>query len=309
MKIDRMKADKSSTNLIAEDKSKHRIAVTIKGEAPVTDSMGSNAFGNDRAGKGTREWSDFSYNICLGCEHECLYCYARMMRSRFDASMRPPGAWGRQQLNPTSRLAAEVSAKGLVMFPTSHDIMPSFLPACLTTIKNLLVRNKVLIVSKPHLPVVRVLCRELVEHKRDLLFRLLSIGSLRKSTCAFWEPGAPPPGERFAALKHAFGKGFATSVSVEPMLEDLQGTCDLVAKVQQYVTDTVWIGKMQRIPRKLNAHVEGFDEAAQKIKAQQSDEKILALVNALEGNPKVRWKDSVKAVLEEAATRSHLPIS
>ena len=83
------------------------------------------------------------------------------------------------------------------------------------------------------------------------------------------------------------------------MLEDWQKTCDLVAEVEPYVTDTVWVGKMQRIPRKLNSHVKGFERAVAKIKADQTDDKILELVKALQGHHKVRWKDSIKDVMQD----------
>ena len=85
-------------------------------------------FEDERTGTGTKEWSNFSYNICKGCEHGCLYCYAKAQACRFDKPMRIPGQWNRQKLNPTRRaLGAEVGAKGVVMFPTSHDITPRFL--------------------------------------------------------------------------------------------------------------------------------------------------------------------------------------
>jgi len=179
-------------------------------------------FDDERTGTGTKEWSNFSYNICKGCEHGCLYCYAKTQACRFDKPMRIPGQWNRQKLNPTRRaLGADVGAKGVVMFPTSHDITPRFLRQSLQTITNLLRNNQVLIVSKPHLAVVRALCKELAGQKDKILFRF-TIGSLKKSTCAFWEPGAPPPRERISALHHAFNQGYATSVSIEPMLEEYE---------------------------------------------------------------------------------------
>jgi valyl-tRNA synthetase len=86
------------------------------------------------------------------------------------------------------------------------------------------------------------------------------------------------------------------------MLEGREEICKLVAEVEPFVTDTVWVGKMQRIPRKQNAHVKGFAEAVTKIKAQQTDSEILELVKALKGHSKVRWKDSIKAVLKKSGT-------
>jgi hypothetical protein len=256
----------------------------------------------NRDGKGTKEWSDISYNICRGCEHGCLYCFAKSQACRFKsgARFRIPGEWQKQKLNPNrTGLGREVKPLGVVMFPTSHDITPSFLPQSLATIKNLLLKNEVLIVSKPHLSVVKSLCKELADSKAKILFRF-SIGSLKPEQCAFWEPGAPSPLERIAALRHAFERGFQTSVSIEPMLDDRAGICELVAAVEPFASESIWIGKMQRIPMKQNAHVPTFADEVEKIRLRQTDGEILQLVADMKGRGKIRWKDSIKAVLKEA---------
>ena len=42
--------------------------------------------------------------------------------------MRAPGGWAKQRLNPNRKsLGREVGRKGVVMFPTSHDITPRYL--------------------------------------------------------------------------------------------------------------------------------------------------------------------------------------
>jgi DNA repair photolyase len=123
---------------------------------------------------------------------------------------------------------------------------------------------------------------------------------LKPEQCAFWEPGAPTPQERIEALRHAFEHQFQTSVSIEPMLDDRAGICDLVSVVEPFVTDTIWIGKMQRIPQKNNSHVPNFAAELARIRTWQQDGEILELVSALTGRSKVRWKDSVKAVLEKS---------
>lgn len=250
-----------------------------------------------RNGKGTKEWADYSYNFCVGCEHGCRYCYAWTMACRWNEVMRRPGEWQKQTLNPNrAAFGAEVGAAGVVMFPTSHDITPQFLSQAVNTLRNLLANNQVLFVSKPHLTVVTTICEEFKRHKSDLLFRF-TIGSLDADLAAFWEPGAPSPQERIEALKYAYKKGYATSVSIEPMLDTRENTRKLVAAVEPYSTDTVWIGKMQNIPRKHNSHVQDFALAAKRIKMQQTDQEILALVSDLKHHPKVRWKDSITAVL------------
>lgn len=260
-------------------------------------------FAESRNGTGTKEWSDASYNICRGCEHQCRYCYAWTDISRFNKGFRDAEDWAKQKLRTNTALGADAGNRGVVMFPTSHDITPAFLPQSLETIKNLIANgNEVLVVTKPHRDVIAALCDGLREHEDRILFRF-TIGSLAEATCAFWEPGASPPTERLAALRHAFEAGFQTSVSVEPMLEDLDGTRAVVEAVEPFVTDTIWLGKMNRMPRKRNAHVPGFGEAAEKIDAHRKDNRILALVDAFAGHPKIRWKDSVKKVLEKHGRR------
>ena len=82
----------------------------MRGEKHMTNDK--TTFDDKRTGKGTKERSDFSYNICKGCEHGCLYCYARSHASRFDEQIRIPDKWRQQKLNPTRRaLGAEVGAK------------------------------------------------------------------------------------------------------------------------------------------------------------------------------------------------------
>jgi len=256
-------------------------------------------------GNGTREWSDFSYNICIGCSHGCLYCYAKSFRARFDEDVWIPGNWERQQLRPRAKLGADLKGQGVVMFPTTHDLTPEFLPEATMTIRNLLNGgNQVLIVSKPHLSVVRHLCQEFGSQRSRILFRF-TIGALDDDLLSFWEPGAPTAMERLAALRHAFAAGFATSVSVEPMVDAVGATVVLVNTVSPLVSDTIWIGKMQRVPIKLNAHVPGFTEARETIRLQQTDSEILRLVQMLQCHTKVRWKDSIKAVMERAAANNN----
>ena len=95
--------------------------------------MINTSFNKTRMGNGTREWSDSSCNICIGCAHGCLYCYARSFRARFDDDVRAPGNWEHQRLRPGSKLGANMKNAGVVMFPTAHDITPEFLPEAITT--------------------------------------------------------------------------------------------------------------------------------------------------------------------------------
>jgi DNA repair photolyase len=264
--------------------------------------VGQTIFNAARSGTGTREWAKHSYNICTGCAHKCHYCYA-MFRARRFGDIADITDWSRMSVDQEKVAGAAKYFDDGVMFPTTHDITPEILRACLQTLENMLSHGSaVLVVSKPHLSVIQTLCRELPRYRDQIQFRF-TIGSLLPATCAIWEPGAPAPSERIAALKHALKRGFRTSVSMEPMLGDNSEMRQLVATVEPFVSDTIWLGKLNR-----GVTSRGLTEqdalkltaAKQALRKAQSDENILALVAALKDNPKVRWKDSIKSVLASA---------
>ncbi len=256
-------------------------------------------FDTNRHGTGTKEWSEHSYNISQGCSHGCLYCYAREMALR-NGRIRAATDWHRELVNPGKVSQSSRRFDGVVMFPTSHDITPAVLPAALQTLRNLLAAgNKVLIVSKPHLAVIKTICQVLANHRQNILFRF-TIGSLVESNCAFWEPGAPSPKERIDALRHAFECRFQTSVSVEPMLGDVESMCQLVEAVAPFVTETIWLGKMNGVTRRVDQRIPGAKQALALIQDQQSDVNIRRLFLILKGNHKIRWKESVKEVLRKS---------
>ena len=253
------------------------------------------AFEEERIGTGTNEWSESTYNICKGCSHNCLYCYARWMAERFNR-VNSASEWQIERVDDNKVKKSNRHFKGVVMFPSSHEITPNILPAALKTLRNMLqAGNKVLIVSKPHLEVIQALCRELAGFKDQIQFRF-TIGTLNETTAKFWEPGAPTPQERIEALKHAFQLGFRTSVSMEPMLDDVDGMIRLINTVAPFVTGTIWLGKMNEINRRVDQTRPGVRAAVEKIELQQSDDNILRLHAILKTNPQIRWKDSIKAV-------------
>jgi DNA repair photolyase len=208
-------------------------------------------------------------------------------------------SWEKMHVDTAKVAASFRRFSGVVMFPTTHDLTPEILPAALTVLRNLLdAGNDVLVVSKPHLAVVKTLCRECAGHKPQIQFRF-TIGSSSVATCQLLEPGAPPPEERIAALRHAFDAVYRTSVSMEPMLGDNTEMCALVERVAPYVTDTIWLGKLNGAIPKFAQALPGVKKSLARIRQGQSDEQILNLHAALRKNKKVRWKDSVKKVLNQ----------
>jgi hypothetical protein len=203
------------------------------------------------------------------------------------------GDWSAPILRTEEVTKNRSRAAGPVMFPSSHDILPEFLEPCLTVLGKLLAAgNEVLIVSKPHLDCIKRICADF--DPTNILFRF-TIGAFDNNILKFWEPGAPSYEERLACLQHAFEKGFQTSVSMEPML-DAPNAVALFHRLTPFVTDTIWLGKLNR-PRNCIADWRQIDAEIRQIEANQTDDKILAIYDALKDEPKVAWKDSLADVL------------
>ncbi len=246
---------------------------------------------------GTNEWCVKTTNIINGCKHDCKYCYAKSIAIRF--KRKTPGNWKKEVVNFKTLNKKFPRARGRVMYPSTHDITPENLQYSLQHLNSILTAgNTVLIVTKPHLCVVEKICEVFKDHKETILFRF-TIGSVDNEVLKFWEPGAPTYEERKSALIHAYKKGFQTSLSCEPMLDDRIE--EVVNDLQDYITNTIWIGKMNMLRGRLK--INGFDDSlsiqkANELLEMQSDDKIIDLVCRLQDNPKIRWKSSIKKVIE-----------
>jgi len=184
------------------------------------------------------------------------------------------------------------------MFPSSHDIDPTNLDACLVVLKGMLgTVNDVLIVSKPHLECIRRLCDELGAFKGQITFRF-TIGSANDKVLKAWEPNAPPFAERLASLNLAFQAGYQTSVSCEPMLDG--NIHEVIRRVKPYVTDSIWLGIASSLRGKIAINCPGDLEAkamANDLIELMSDEFIHALYARYKSDPMIKWKDSIKKVM------------
>jgi uncharacterized Fe-S cluster-containing radical SAM superfamily protein len=245
---------------------------------------------------GTREWATSSYNIQRGCPHGCLYCYAFAQALRF-GWVKNYKEWTCPLLDVMKFNKKFRKRKGRIMFPTTHDITPENVEECLKVLKSMLVAgNEVLIVSKPHFPCIRHLCDELERYQNQILFRF-TIGSANSDVLKFWEPNAPRFGERLASLEHAFRRGYRTSVSCEPYLD--HSVTAVIGYVTPCVTDSIWVGKMNRIDQRVDTTGWKEEEFAflKAVKTAQTDSAVIKLAAALKDNPKIKWKESIKKVL------------
>jgi DNA repair photolyase len=207
-----------------------------------------------------------------------------------------PGEWAQERIREADVYKRHPKYTGKVMFPSSHDITESNRNACEKVIDNLIeAGNEVLIVSKPHLETIEALCAAYRPYRRQLQFRF-SIGSCDDAVLSYWELNAPCYAERKAALDYAFKSGFVTSVSVEPML-DTANIDYLVADLMPYVTETIWIGKMNHISRISKYVDDATRNALAQLDARQSDAIIRSIYARHKDNPMIRWKESIRTVV------------
>jgi DNA repair photolyase len=245
---------------------------------------------------GTREWTDYSENFISGCSHDCRYCYAKAREIRF--KRKTPQTWKLEEVNKTKLSARFKQLDGKIMFPTSHDITPPHLQECMDFMDHMLLPgNEVLVVSKPHLDCIKAICARFTDYKEKILFRF-TITSTDSNILKFWEPNAPDFQERLSALQYAFEQGFQTSISCEPMLDNNMG--DLISQTSPFVTDSIWLGKMNMPFERLQMSGENdlvTIAGAYQLIARQTDAYIWGLYFRYKDSPKVKWKESIKKVV------------
>jgi DNA repair photolyase len=243
---------------------------------------------------GTQEWSVKTVNCCTGCSHDCLYCYAKGMAIRFKQVT--ANQWPQEQIRPKDVSKRHQKYDGQVMFPSSHDITPNNLGACLTVLKNLLDSgNRVLVVSKPHLDCINKICDTFGIFRDQILFRF-SIGACDDGILSYWEPNAPSYDERKRCLIYANQAGFRTSVSVEPML-DSANIDTLIKELLPYVTHSLWIGTMNHSGRFRKVSNMVLRQAINTIRRGQTDSIIKAIYERHKTNLKIKWKKEIKKVV------------
>lgn len=251
---------------------------------------------------GTKEWASSNINIQFGCQHDCRYCYAKAMSVRHKKI--DIDSWNKPVLRQDVINKKFGKRQGTIMFPTTHDLHPDQIPEILHVLHSILKPdNHILIVSKPHFKVVKNICDRFCSwpdnYKDQILFRF-TIGSMDPDVISFWEPGAPGVEERLSSLQYAFFKGFQTSVSAEPMLDaDIDR---LIESVRDSVSDSIWLGKINDPIRRCKINGETFEtpeaqEFLMRATFWDRDEHVFDLYNRYQGDPMIKWKESIKKVV------------
>ena len=246
---------------------------------------------------GTREWAEVNKNFLLGCEHDCLYCYARWNAFKRFKQLKNVEDWREPQIVMKKMNERPKKVKGRIMFPTQHDILPKYLSTTLNYLKKWLEPgNEVLIVSKPHFECIKRIVDELADYRDQIVFRF-TIGSIHNDALAFWEPNAPSYDERLKALQYAFEHDWNTSISIEPMID--QDVIALVDSLLPFVNDSIWIGKVNYPDMRIDTS-DFTDEGHARLtemKVTTSDHFVWMLYEHYKDNKKVHWKESIKKVI------------
>jgi len=242
---------------------------------------------------GTKEWADVNINCIKGCANDCRYCYAKMMAKRFGRCTEE--TWKNMVIRREIVEKKFKKYNGRVMFPSSHDIVdnPEIKDACYTVLRNLLdAGNDVLVTMKPDLNVTKEIITDFIEYKPQMQFRF-TITSLNNTTLSFWERNAPLFEERFESLTLAYHEGFKTSVSIEPFLD--KDPQKLVRKLAPYVTESIWLGPMNYIPR--NNISEQDQTIYEEMRKNIDVSHLKEIYEELKDFPNIRFKDSIKIKL------------
>ena len=185
---------------------------------------------------------------------------------------------------------------GRVMFPSSHDIidLPDYEEACFKVLENLLKSgNEVLVTTKPRLSIIKKIDKEFSDFKEQIQFRF-TITSTNDQLLKFWEPNAPLFQERLKSLQYTFKKRYKTSVSIEPFLD--YDPKPLIDTISPYVTESIWLGVMNYIPRNnvRKTEISYYDS----IRKNYSEEHLREIYEIFNECSKIRWKDSIKTKLK-----------
>lgn len=249
---------------------------------------------------GTREWADHNVNCVKGCWNDCRYCYAKLMAKRFGRCTNQ--TWKEMVLNRRVLEQDFGKFRGRVMFPSSHDIVdiPHVKGACFLVLNKLLTAgNEVLVTIKPSLTVTRDIIMTFAAFRSQMQFRF-TITSLDNTLLTFWEPNAPRFEERLESLKYAYEADFKTSVSIEPFLD--RNPRGLVDMVLPYVTESIWIGPMNYIPKNGISLEDEWQYA--EIRSKYEVRHLKQIYEGMKDIRQIRFKDSMKNRLREG-----LPIS
>ncbi len=204
---------------------------------------------------------DYSFNAYTGCDHGCVYCYARFMQ-RFHPHAEPWGTFVDVKINAPEVMVRQVRrlAPGWVFVSSACDGWQGV---------------------EADYQLTRRCCRILLDvgfrlgilTKNDRVLRDLDIfegrpvrlgvtlTTLDEATARMWEPGASPVARRIEVLRRAHEAGMETAVMFGPLLPGLsdsdEALANLFAVAAEQKVDHIWTDALNARPR-VWPSVQGF---------------------------------------------------
>lgn len=164
-----------------------------------------------------REYSPYALNLYLNCDHQCLYCYVRVL---FNQAQYQPVQERKGIIEQLKKDAPKFSNKGQILLSFTGD------PYCKANDKFKLTRQALKILLENNCQVA-ILTKGGERCLQDLdLFKQfkhnIKVGATltftQNDTSKHYEPGATLPKSRYIALKVLHDNGIKTFVSLEPVI-------------------------------------------------------------------------------------------
>jgi DNA repair photolyase len=179
---------------------------------------------------------DYALNAYVGCQHQCLYCYAKFMK-RFTGHREPWGEFVDVKINAAELLAREVKKKpkGRVWL---SGVCDAYQPL---EKKYLLTRRCLEILVEQKWPVTIQTKSPLVLRDTEILKRSadaevgFTITTADEKVRKIFEPGAPPVAKRAEALRILHAEGIRTFVMIAPLLPHADGLVDMLKGAVDHV--------------------------------------------------------------------------
>ena len=187
----------------------------------------------------TSQVSDYALNPYVGCQHACVYCYAKFMK-RFTGHKEEWGSFVDVKINAPELLAREVTKKKVGRVWVSGVCDPyqplerkyRLTKQCL----QILVANDWPVMVQTKSPLV---LRDIEILKRSADIEVgFTITTADERMRRLFEPGAPPTAKRIEALEKLHTAGIRTFAMIAPILPGAEGLPDMLqGKVGNVLVD------------------------------------------------------------------------
>lgn len=172
---------------------------------------------------------DYALNAYVGCQHQCVYCYAKFMK-RFTGHREPWGAFVDVKINAAELLSREVEKKkkGRVWI---SGVCDAYQPL---EKKYKLTRRCLEILAEEAWPVTIQTKSPLVLRDLSILKRSedvevgFTITTSEEKVRRIFEPGAPEIAKRVEALGILHKAGISTFVMIAPLLPHAEGLVNML---------------------------------------------------------------------------------